>query len=550
MRIYRCTLFIILFILIHTGFSQTQRGIAIPGENAQDQSGASVSMGDQNTVAIGAPLNSGVSSFSGHVRVYSWNGAWQQKGLDIDGTNTGDEFGSAVSMANPNRLAVGAPSARQVSVYNWTGSTWSILGGPFNGRSNGDQFGSAVDMPNSNAVAIGAPQDGSIRINQGYVRVNIYNGLTWTRRGSDINGSNAGDFFGTSVAMANSATIAIGAQKPSASGYARVLRWNGTQWLPKGADILGENTNDRFGSSIAMPTENTIAVGAPLNAQNGTASGHVRVFDWNGTTWIQRGSDIDGDTTFNLFGTAISMQDSLTIAISAPRANGNSTESGVVKVFYWNGSNWVQQGRAISGDGAFHRSGESISMFQNSIAIGSRYSNDAGALSGHTRVFDTCRTQLDTSILIQFPPTLTSNQSGANYQWLDCNNGYSEITGETGQQFSPTSNGSYAVKITFGNCVDTSSCQLVTIVSLDENEFGARIKLYPNPTNDKIYVDLGSVVENLKMVLRNSFGEVIQSKKHNGVEKIELNMQDAPGIYFIELIDHRSYRKSFKFIVN
>lgn len=40
---------------------------------------------------------------------------------------------------------------------------------------------------------------------------------------------------------------------------------------------------------------NTLAVGALFNDGNGTDARHVRIYDWNGSAWTQRGSDIDGE---------------------------------------------------------------------------------------------------------------------------------------------------------------------------------------------------------------------------------------------------------------
>ena len=32
-----------------------------------------------------------------------------------------------------------------------------------------------------------------------------------------------------------------------------------------------------------------------LNDGIGTSAGHVRIFSWDGNTWVQMGSDIDGE---------------------------------------------------------------------------------------------------------------------------------------------------------------------------------------------------------------------------------------------------------------
>jgi Fe-S-cluster-containing hydrogenase component 2 len=45
----------------------------------------------------------------------------------------------------------------------------------------------------------------------------------------------------------------------------------------------------------------------------------------------------------------------------------------------------------------------------------------------------------------------------STFQWIDCSN-QSFIDGETGQSYSPTTSGEYAVIITQGSCIDTSEC--------------------------------------------------------------------------------------------
>ena len=36
-----------------------------------------------------------------------------------------------------------------------------------------------------------------------------------------------------------------------------------------------------------------LAIGAPKDGMSN--AGHVRIYDWNGTAWIQLGADIDGE---------------------------------------------------------------------------------------------------------------------------------------------------------------------------------------------------------------------------------------------------------------
>ncbi|MGD1895174.1 MAG: hypothetical protein ACFB15_31840 [Cyclobacteriaceae bacterium] len=68
------------------------------------------------------------------------------------------------------------------------------------------------------------------------------------------------------------------------------------QWIQRGNDIDGEAAGDNSGSSISLSSDgNILAIGALGNDETGDLAGHVRVYTWNGTAWIQRGSDIDGE---------------------------------------------------------------------------------------------------------------------------------------------------------------------------------------------------------------------------------------------------------------
>jgi len=89
-------------------------GQDIDGYAAGDESGSSLSLSNDGfTVAIGAPKNDGTGTDSGHTRVYKYASAtnvWTQKGLDIDGTASGDQFGSSVALSGDGTILVnGAP---------------------------------------------------------------------------------------------------------------------------------------------------------------------------------------------------------------------------------------------------------------------------------------------------------------------------------------------------------------------------------------------------------------------------------------------------------
>ena len=68
------------------------------------------------------------------------------------------------------------------------------------------------------------------------------------------------------------------------------------QWTQLGSDIDGEAQGDFSGWSVSLSDDgNILAIGTLYNDGNGNSPGHVRIYQWNGAAWIQRGSDIDGE---------------------------------------------------------------------------------------------------------------------------------------------------------------------------------------------------------------------------------------------------------------
>ena len=160
--------------------------------------------------------------------------------------------------------------------------------------------------------------------------------------GSDIDGEAAGDFSGFSVSISSDGTIvAIGADNNDGngtnSGHVRIYEWNGSAWIQRGNDIDGEAANDLSGRSVSLSSDGTIvAIGADNNDGNGSAAGHVRVYEWNSgsSSWDKKGSDIDGEAAGDLSGWRVSLSsDGTIVAIGAYGNDGNGNAAGHVRVY-------------------------------------------------------------------------------------------------------------------------------------------------------------------------------------------------------------------------
>ena len=68
------------------------------------------------------------------------------------------------------------------------------------------------------------------------------------------------------------------------------------EWSQKGGDIDGEAADDQSGWSVSLSGNgNIVAIGANKNDGTGTDAGHVRVYEYSGSSWSQKGGDIDAE---------------------------------------------------------------------------------------------------------------------------------------------------------------------------------------------------------------------------------------------------------------
>ncbi|MCF6768606.1 FG-GAP repeat protein, partial [Thiotrichales bacterium 19S11-10] len=285
---------------------------------------------------IGAPQNDGNGGASGHVRVYDYVGTdWVQRGVDLDGEATIGQLGTSVSLsADGLTLAIGAP---------------------YNGSSD-----------------------------YGYVRVYEWNGNLWSKVGLDIEGTSNNDELGISVDLsADGTTLVIGAQGASDTDRVEVYDWDGTSWNQRGLDITGNVGLEYFGYSVSISSDgNRFAVGAYQADDNGTDSGRVEVYDWNGTAWVQVGSDLVGAIDSAALGYSVSLSSDGSRLVVGEDLNSDKPGSrGLVHIYDYNGTDWVgvssqdkASAVAISGDG-------------KRAVLGYDLADDNGTDSGQVKVY-------------------------------------------------------------------------------------------------------------------------------------------------------------------
>jgi hypothetical protein len=527
----------------------TQLGGDINGEAADDESGTSVSMSaDGLTVAIGARLNDGSFSNAGHVRVYKLiAGVWTQQGLDIDGEAAGDQSGWSVSMSTDGlTVAIGAISndgtasnAGHVRVYKLITGVWTQQGLDIDGEAAGDNSGFSVSMSDDGlSLAIGATLNSGSFTDAGHVRVYKLITGVWTQQGVDIDGEAAGDESGGAVSTsADGLTVAIGAQNNDGNflnaGHVRVYKLTAGVWTQQGLDIDSEAPSDRLGTSVSMSADGfSMAIGAPRNDGTGISAGHVRIYKLITGVWTQQGVDIDGEAVVDYMGQSVSMSaNGLTVAIGAYLNDGSFSNAGHVRVY---SSCVTSIGTDIqTACGSYLWIDNTTYTTSNSTATHTLVGGNANGCDSVVTLNLTIN-NVDIGVT-NTSPTLTANQTGATYQWLNCDNGNAIIPTETNQSYTTTANGNYAVEVTLANCIDTSACENISTVGINENDLNNEISIYPNPTTGLFTLHLTSIKTNARVTVCDMLGKVILSKKSITTNtQIDLT-ENNKGIYFVNI---------------
>ena len=135
---------------------------------------------------------------------------------------------------------------------------------------------------------------------------------------------------------------------------------------------------------------------------------------------------------------------------------------------------------------------------------------------------------------------ITANGTGANYLWVDCDNNYSPVSGETNQSFTATVNGNFAVIVTQGSCSDTSVCTPITSVGMSSVQKNAFLSIYPNPVSDELIIEIKGSTEKNNFEILNALGQIVF--KSNFIEKTTIQTRNfIPGVYFVKLENSQTF---------
>jgi len=127
-------------------------------------------------------------------------------------------------------------------------------------------------------------------------------------------------------------------------------------------------------------------------------------------------------------------------------------------------------------------------------------------------------------------------QDNVSYQWYLCKPYWKIIGNAKSKTFRTTTMGGYAVVLDDGKgCVDTSDCIALYSSSLTTT-IEPIVRIYPNPFQHYITVELDRVYNAIGVKLYDITGRIIFRREYHNLNSIRINQDDLPrGLYYLRV---------------
>ena len=367
---------------------------------------------DADRVIIGTPDRNANGLESGEVTVYELSGnLWTPVGQSFTGAAFRDFLGRDVAIAADGRsILIGAPGEETLAdgagaarFYEQVGGEWVQVGDSLTGDQTGEGCGARLAMSNDGrTIAVGCPNaNGPVPLfNVGRTRVFTRSGDGWEPLGTEIFGTGASDgpqleidlaADGRTLAVASSWNAEAGFQ----AGHVRTFEYDGNDWVPRGQELRGVETNDLFGASVALSADgNRLAVGALASLGRATSPGYVRIFDYNATdtVWNQT-AELTGESNLDFFGGDVALSDDgNTLIVGANGNDTNADDAGQARIYRFDGAVWAQLGATINGAERGDALGNTVAISGDGgrVAIGAPFAGSGRpGEAGQVLVLDT-----------------------------------------------------------------------------------------------------------------------------------------------------------------
>ncbi|MDX1446580.1 VPS10 domain-containing protein [Lishizhenia sp.] len=431
----------------------------------------------------------------------SGNYVWNSTGIYTD-TLTG--AGGCDSIVAIDLTVLGADNTTEnittCSAYTWpaNGQTYASAGNYTTTLSNVNGCDSVVTLNLSFSNAASSTQN-----------VNTCGAYTWALNGQTYNAS--GTYSETVLSTAgcdSTVTLNLNIGQPNSSTQ-QVTQCDAYIWPVDGNTY---NTSGNYTAVIAnaLGCDSTITLQLTINNAVATTQTEMACgsYVWPANNQSYTSSGIYTETLQTINGC-----DSLVTLDLQVNPSYNFTET----VNYCGDYLWIEDGNTYSSTGVYTTTYTSV-FGCDSVRTLDLFIEDVEA------------------VVNEVDPITLATFAGGNLQnqWVDCNNNYAPIPGETGSTFVATANGSYALIATGQNCSDTSECFVIDKVGLDKAD-AFEFNIYPNPVSDKLFITVPTEQGPVTARLFDAKGALVESFNFENGQKIEMLFPYAKGVYTLEL---------------
>lgn len=271
---------------------------------------------------------------------------------------------------------------------------------------------------------------------------------------------------------------------------------------------------------VAVQSDGKIIAGGPFVAFNGVSQGNIARLLSNG----QLDESYYSGTGFDGLVTVIGVQEDDKIVVGGMF----STFNGTVR----NGITRIHPSGNI--DASFNV-GTGFDEFPSCVLI---ESNGKAVIGGSFKYYNNIQKGGIVRLLNCTQQTITINNGelsinsipNTTYQWVNCGNDFEEIEGATSTTFEPTTNGSYAVVTNVNGCVSTSNCLVVNNVMVEYLDL-LNVRIYPNPTNGEVHLQLEDFQKLVDISIIDNLGRMVEHLTFDSLSELTIHLDLLPGLY-------------------
>ncbi len=423
-----------------------------------------------------------------------------------------DMFGNAMAISG-NFAVIGTPQDDDVDSNSGAAYIYEKIGGNWifseklvvDDGELADMFGISVDI-DGDYLIVGAWQAVGLTGNTGAAYIYKRNGSNWDfQQKIYANDGESADNFGKTVAISGEHIVVGAPNEYFGSGVAYIFHKNGEDWTQViRYDAEDTSGTDHFGCSVDIDG-NYIVVGAWQNDAPGSNTGAAYVYYNNVGIWGFQSKLIADDAQVDDgLGYSVSISGDYVVA-GAHAVNG---AQGAAYVFERDNTTWTQDVKLTASNGGYEDYfGKAVSISGDYIMIGAHRHSVGKGNEGSAYFF-----------------------IGNGTSWNEESEFTASDAGDTGLfGYNVAIEGDYAFVSSVQN---NGAVYVFAPVGADIKTITGNIILYPNPTNDIVYL---SDIENvISVVITDIKGKVIINKKLSGNNTINISQLES-GIYIVNV---------------